>query len=285
MADIPNNPATALERIFWKVRSSGGASVRDVWVNVLGAQTDTIEFAQRHSEVVRLVMQLQSLILALPPEDSVRRRNEGDITAWYRAVVFTEDWTSNFQAYDRLIPDHTVRLLGSLGDNLTIRSASGVPSGSDLDRLKSSLDEWRTLLAEADLPDTLAAEVRVQVDHIEWLLGNAETYGYEPVVEQSRNLFATAFTVVKTAGTVSNISTAMVGLFQFITHLGMHDYGQAANAVAGMLSSASEVFDAANEQQKAIAGPKTKAIGAGPQKAIERGGLNELPEGPTPEDR
>lgn len=54
--------------------------------------------------------------------------------------------------------------------------------------LRESLREWRELLAEAGIPADLAERIRGQVDMIDWLLANQETFGTEPVIRESRSL-------------------------------------------------------------------------------------------------
>jgi len=59
-----------------------------------------------------------------------------------------------------------------------------------------SIVEWRALLDEAALPNDLRDQIRGQVDHIEWLLGNLSTFGPEPVAVRSRELVGTAITAL-----------------------------------------------------------------------------------------
>lgn len=324
MADIPDNPATALERIFTAVRGSGQNSIKGVWETVLEAHHGTPEFYKRHGEVVNLVSRLHSYLLCLPDTDPTRTRNINDVVLWYQAVVPTRNWDEKFGAWDGLITDYNVRLLGALGHILSLQSTDAQLTAPEIAQLRESLKKWKSVLEDAGLPDALRVEIQQQVEHIEWLLGSAEKFGYEPIVHQSRTLFGMGFSVVKVTGNVAKVATAVGTLFQFITHISVHDYGQAMNALAGLTSSASEVFAIASEQenqtaiegkkQKAAIGSRKKAIGPGkkavakkapakrkPRKAAKKAQepprvdlsgtdyidaeILELPESPTPEDK
>lgn len=123
MPDIPDNAATALERVFWRVRQSGRNTVKEVWTYVLNAQAHTPEFAIRHAEVVHLVRRLQLYLLALPDDDQTRTRYEGDIVLWYSVVVHTGNWEANSNANATMISEDKINLLGSLGQILSYQSS------------------------------------------------------------------------------------------------------------------------------------------------------------------
>lgn len=288
MPEIPDNAATALERIFWRVRESGGTTVKDVWVRVLKAQANTPEFALRHAEVVHLVRRLQLYILALPDDDQTRKRYEGDVVLWYGAVVHTGNWGSNSDASNTLITEDKVNLLGMLGQNLT-QQASSDPK-PDIAILQQSLGDWNALLEEADLPPDLASKIRAQVEQIEFLLSEAETYGLEPIAEHGRTLFGLGLSVIKVVGTGGKVATAMAGLFEFITHVAVHDYADAGIALLSAFSSIDDVFTIASEQEskKAIESKKQKELTAKQDdddqvidgEVVE----DDPPESPTPDD-
>ena len=285
--DIPDNAATALERVFWRVRKSGRATVREVWTHVLKAQPTTPEFAIRHAEVVNLVHRLQLYILSMPEGDRTRQRYEGDIVLWYSAVVCTDNWRSNSNASDTLIAEDKVNLLGSLGEILTQRAELEKRSTAPgIETLKQSLADWVTLLDEVDLPPDLAARIRAQVDQIEFLLSEIDTYGLEPIAEHGRTLFGLGFSVIKVVGVVGTVTGAMNSLFEFITQVSVGDVGPAFNALTGLFSSASEVFDLAKAEQKAIESKKPKAITQKADSDVIEGEIvdPDPPESPTPED-
>ncbi|WP_157931770.1 hypothetical protein [Mycobacteroides abscessus] len=257
MTTVPDNPATALERIFDSVRSSGQKSIKGVWTTVLNAQHGTPEFYKRHSEVMALVSRLQLILESLPDDDSTRVRNLGDVPLWYGAVLPIAHWDDqNFKAWAALIPEHNIRLLGSLGEILSHRTTDAKLSNTDVSRLRASLEEWKKALGETELPEAIRLEVHRQVEHIEWLLSQVDRFGYEPVVQQSRTLFSMGFSVVKAAGKAGNIVTAMSSLFQFITHISVNNYGEAVNALTGMMSAASDLFTVASSEQQAIEGKR-----------------------------
>ncbi|BBY36513.1 hypothetical protein MMAN_06470 [Mycobacterium mantenii] len=264
MPDIPDNAATALERVFWRVRQSGRNTVKEVWTYVLNAQAHTPEFAIRHAEVVHLVRRLQLYLLALPDDDQTRTRYEGDIVLWYSVVVHTGNWEANSNANATMISEDKINLLGSLGQILSYQSS--LKPAPNVEMLKASLAEWATLLEEAELPPDLAAKIRAEIEQIEFLLSEAETYGLEPLAEHGRSLFGLGLSVIKVTGTVGTVVSAMSNLFQFITQVSVNDYGGAVNALAGVFSSVNDVFTLASEeaQQKAIAAKKQKELLAKP---------------------
>lgn len=259
MTTVPDNPATALERIFDAVRASGQKSIKGVWVTVLDAPHGTPEFYKRHSEVMALVSRLQLILESLPEDDPTRVRNVGDVPLWYGAVLPIGHWDDqNLNAWVGLIPEHNIRLLGSLGEILSHRTTDAKLTDSDVSRLRESLADWKKALSETQLPDALRLEVQRQVEHIEWLLTQVDRYGYEPVVQQSRSLFSMGFSVVKAAGKAGNVVTAMSSLFQFITHISVQNYGEAINALTGMMSAASDLFTVASSEQQAIEGKRER---------------------------
>lgn len=287
-AQIPNNAATALERVFWQVRGSGCQSVKQVWIKVLKAQPDTAEFAIRHAEVVHLVRRLQLYLLALPEGDQTRNRYEGDVVIWYNAVVYTGNWDGNWQAHNSLISADKVNLLGSLGEILSYRAAQETPP--DVDTLLASLADWAALLDETELPPDLAAKIRAQVEQIEFLLSEVETYGLEPLVEHGRTLFGLGLSVIKVAGTVGNLVGAMSNLFQFVSQVQVADFPSAAAALGGVFSSVNDVFTLASEEesQKAIQAKEqqkaltAKVVDESASEVIDGEVVNELDDEPQP---
>lgn len=291
MTDVPDNPATALERIFLQVRKSGHGSPMRVWTKVLKANPNTPEFAVRHAEVVLLVRRLQLFILALPETDPARIIYENDIDAWYNAVSHNGNWSTDSNAFDTMIEEDKVRLLGSLGQILSLRAqAEGNSYKPDVEELRTSLLDWKSLLDDVDLPPELRSKIRAQIEVLEYLLDEVETFGLEPVVEHGRTLFGLGISVLKVTGNVGKVTTAMSGLFTLITQISVSDYGQAANTLAGLFSSVSDVFTLASEEeeQKAIQARQQKQLTAKKEKTSEvvEGEVvaPEPPESPAPED-
>ncbi|ORB06360.1 hypothetical protein BST30_10325 [Mycobacterium mantenii] len=207
---------------------------------------------------------LQLYLLALPDDDQTRTRYEGDIVLWYSVVVHTGNWEANSNANATMISEDKINLLGSLGQILSYQSS--LKPAPNVEMLKASLAEWATLLEEAELPPDLAAKIRAEIEQIEFLLSEAETYGLEPLAEHGRSLFGLGLSVIKVTGTVGTVVSAMSNLFQFITQVSVNDYGGAVNALAGVFSSVNDVFTLASEeaQQKAIAAKKQKELLAKP---------------------
>ena len=58
---------------------------------------------------------------------------------------------------------------------------------------------------------------------------------------------------LKVATDVSSVITCVTGLFQFLTHLSVGDYGSAVNSLTGAFSMMGEALHVAQQQ---VAGPK-----------------------------
>lgn len=138
MTNIPDNPATALERIFTAVRLSGQTTIKQVWEKVLECEHGTPEFYKRHNEVLTLVSRLHSYLLCLPEGDATRSRNIGDVELWYAAVLPTQNWDKQYGACNELIPEYNVRLLGALGQLLSLQSTDARLSGPEVAQLREA---------------------------------------------------------------------------------------------------------------------------------------------------
>lgn len=166
---------------------SGATSVAAGWSSVLGSKVGTQAFALKHAEVVQLFRQVNNYLHSLPEDDEDRALYLKYTPIWYRALVYPDSWNSSSHPAGNIIDDQPLDQLGGLG-RLLHRIAGESLSEDALAKLRESLRQWRELLDEAGLPTDVAERVRTQVDLIDWLLDNQETYGAEPVVRESRNL-------------------------------------------------------------------------------------------------
>jgi hypothetical protein len=55
----------------------------------------------------------------VPADYSTRIIKIPDIVLWYPAVINTRNWDGNVGAFDVLIAEDKIKLLGSLGENLS----------------------------------------------------------------------------------------------------------------------------------------------------------------------
>ena len=274
---IANNPASALERILRKLTASGGQTMSDGWVKTLGATPGTHDFVQRHSEVVNLLAQVHSYLLALPDEQSERGIYLQYVPAWYDAIVFRELWSNAQRPPQNAVRPEILDHLHTLGTIMGMRSPEPMLTDDRLKALTDSLAEWRNLLEETGLEAGLAQEIRRQVDHIEWLLANVETFGVEPVAAGARKLFGLGLPVVAKGGKWKKlVAAAMTGTIMFLT------FGETAtdktNNVLTNLSETVQIIEHFGEPQKAL------PAGQGDGKAIEQGEETRAIEGPQQGD-
>ncbi|MCF8606026.1 hypothetical protein L5I01_21985 [Gordonia sp. HY442] len=215
---IANNPATALEQVLRRVIQSSGKTIGEGWQKALGVDPGTPEFIQRHTEVVGLLARVNDYLLALDDGATEREIYLKYVPAWYEAVVYRESWANTQHPANKAVRSETLDHLRGLGANLSMRSTEPTLTEGKLSELTNSLAEWRNLLDEAGLPAELAQQIRTQVDHIEWLLANVETFGVEPVARGARELFGMSLPVVAMGGNwTRKVAGAMVGLVLFLT--------------------------------------------------------------------
>jgi hypothetical protein len=261
--EVPNNPAAALERLLWEFTQSGLNKFGAAWGAVLDAPIDSAAFVGRHSAVVGLVSDLQMFLEALPPDDQLRKRHLPDMPLYYNAVVWHGDWNAPVNIAG-LIDETRIRLLGSLGDVIKYRGVVPEVSEADVTELRKSLKGWEDLLNEAVLPEGIAAEIRTQLATIHDLLGQVEKLGYGPVIKEVETLFGKAVRLAKYVEDAKKVATCATGLFEFLTHLHVGDYGQSANALVGAFSMMGEALSTAHHEAHPL-----KAIDSSQQPALE----------------
>jgi hypothetical protein len=262
---VPNNAAEALERLLWAFAQSGTNKFGDAWVSVLDAQLDSVEFVQQHSAVVELVSEIQTFLESLPADDELRERHLSDMPVYYKVVVYRGDWNGAVNIGALIEPTY-IRLLGALGTAIRYRGVVPVVTDTDVAKLKESLSDWEDLLNETELPEGIHADIRAQLATIHDLLGQADKLGYGPVVKEVETLFGKAVRAAKYVEDAKKVATCLGGLFEFLTHLNIGDYGSAANALVGVFSMMGDALHTAQQQNR-----PTKAIEGARQPALETG--------------
>ncbi|PPJ01199.1 hypothetical protein C5E51_34350 [Nocardia nova] len=207
-----------MAKILRAVMHSGRASVEQGWTAALGAAPGSEEFARRHSEVVSLFRQVHAYVLSIE-DDEDRERNLRYVPHWYDAVVFRHGWNASNQPARNVIVETSLDQLASLGSTLKRVSVfTDSLSDGEIANLRNSLDRWRELLDDADLPVAIAEEIAVHVEHIDWLLRNIDTYGAKPVVDEAKKLLGTGITALqRRPGAVTKIAAAMGATVFFLT--------------------------------------------------------------------
>ncbi|MEB3032286.1 hypothetical protein [[Mycobacterium] nativiensis] len=289
----PNNPAEALDRLLWKITQSGVASFSTIIGSAVGAGVGTVEFVNRHSAVVGLISELQTFLEALPDGHELKTRHLSDIPAYYNAVVYPGDWNTNLNPIN-IIDANLIKLLGGLGTTLKVMAAGTMPVAGDVEKLEASLTEWEAMLESAGLPDGLADQIRGQVKKIRDLLTQVDNLGYGPVIQESQSLLGYGIRALKVAKDVGQVATCVVGLFGFIAHVQVQDWGSAANVLTGAFNTMGEALNTARETdqglQLALNGVERLAIEAKKVTDVvdeivdEARELLDAPEGPTPDD-
>lgn len=261
----PNNPAEALDRLLWKITQSGVAPFNDIIGRVLGAGVGTVEFVNRHSAVVGLVNELQTFLEALPDGHELKSRHLSDVPAYYSAVVYPGDWSSNIKAAG-IIDSNLIKLLGGLGTTLKVMAAGTTPVAGDIEKLEAALTEWEAMLESAGLPDGLADQIRGQVKKIRDLLDQVDNLGYGPVIQESQSLLGYGIRALKVAKDLTKVTACVVGLYEFIAHVQVQDWGSAVNVLTGAFNTMGEALNTARENdpglQLAIKGVEQLAIEA-----------------------
>lgn len=184
---VPINDAQALQSLLESfMAAEGGAS--QAWSEVLGAEYGTVEFARRHA----LAMETYSGTLHhidMLPERS-RDRFERYAQQWWNALVVPgHTWASRASCTD-VLSQEALDQLGSAADVIESRTNphSEVPQ-SQLADLREQVLQWTGLIeGEPSLPPTTRARLKDAVDHVVWLIDEAETFGAERVVVAGERL-------------------------------------------------------------------------------------------------
>lgn len=259
VSGISVNPATALYNVLQRVTQSGKQSFDQGWSYALGAQVGTVEFIQRHSEVVGLAQMVTSHLMALPEDDSTRARYVKYLPAWYNVVVYRNGgWNASGHAPASAISDTVLDHLAGLGDRFDHRFGGEdyVLTDKAEHQLRATLDEWLQLLDEAQLPANIAREIRTKVDHILWLLDNVNLVGTQPVVERTRELAGTGFSIMAQRPSIARkVGSAMLGLVGF---LGL--VNETVDNVNGILAGTTEMIEHVHEIQDLLDGEAPKEL-------------------------
>ena len=187
--------AYALYQILDELRNAGTASLTDAWSKVLEASFGSLEFAQRHGEVVRLWNDIVVNIGALAGERTRKRMLSYAATGWHALIMPNTQWQSGNSAPANVISSSDLDHLASLSD-LTLAQLGGTaadPAGSDLATLREQCDEWMLLLADSDeiTDESFRNTLRAQISHLLWLINNANRFGVSRVVEHGDQLTGT----------------------------------------------------------------------------------------------
>lgn len=259
---IANNPATALEKILRTLIESRLPTIGQGWTATLGVEPGSPDFAKRHAEVVALFSRVQAHLESLDENARERALYAKYVDRWYNAVVYRESWDARERPAKTAINPEVLDHLAGLGLQLSLQSPEPPLDDEKLRILSESLAAWRDLLDEAGLPEGLVVQIRAQVDHLEWLLANADQFGVPPIAEAARDLLGYSVVVAPRAPKWKlKLGVALYGLVAF---LGPVDDAteHAKNAVTNVIETFREVESLFEEPE--------------PQRALESGGQPQI---------
>ncbi len=211
----PTTAGHALHDLLERFRRSGEVTVLNGWVDVLEAPAGSVEWAQRHAEVVGLYQGVLQQVHSLPEADPIRDRALRYAPAWYSAVVWQSHWQTSGERPSKVIDDATLDHLGSIAEILAYRipGAAASPSEASVARLRQELGNWLDLLAESpDVPQSAREEIAGQIRHVLWLLDNIGTFGVAPAVREARTVVGRVTEAAATQGWAKKWTTRIGAL-------------------------------------------------------------------------
>jgi hypothetical protein len=244
---------------------SNGQTVIAGWEAVLHAKSGTLQFAQRHGEVVGLFNRVYELLLALPGDVEGRTQYMEYVPAWYAAVVYRQPWANAQNPASGLGDAQAISQLTGLGMAFELHSLSTPkPSDDALARLKASLDEWDSLLDDLSIGEKLANELRASVNRLRFLLEDEVllTFGTEPVIDASKDLAGTAMGAFgRTKPQIAKRIAIAAGAAVAILH-GAHAAVDDANGFLEGVTTLSTRVSELTQPQKQIEAPRTPELPA-----------------------
>ncbi|MFF1506208.1 hypothetical protein [Streptomyces sp. NPDC058326] len=181
-----------MHEILSRVQASGARTFRDGWVEVLGADWGTDEFARRHAEVAALLSETIQQIFALPEAQRVRFSRYAP--QWWTAVVQPDaGWSDTGRPARVLVAQETLDHLASAADVLeaVMRGTGSAPAGENLQSIAESCHSWLEILdqtSDAELPSALKSQIVAQITHLLWLIDHAELFGVARVSNETNQV-------------------------------------------------------------------------------------------------
>lgn len=244
MADKPEaihikTSAIALYDILATIKDSPSPrTIMEAWERCLNASRYSEEFTKRHAEVTSLLLDLQNEIASLESE-RLRKRLGKYSGPWWTAIVHPQrNWEQS--PASELILSGDLDMLGAACDLLgsQIDESESVAGRSDLARLRAECDAWLALVADNDeIADGSFRQVLLaQINHLIWLIDNADTFGIARVIQQGDQVTGTLVRTVrqKTVRYTPRFRDRINGFIAALT------------LVANLIHSSQVIFDAAD---------------------------------------
>jgi hypothetical protein len=180
--------AHALAAILRAVNESEKKSLRQKWGEALGqVHPSSVELSRRHAETVSLLTSTLRQVHALPED---KQSTYIPFTQhWWTAVVCPDaQW--NATGTGPVIAQEHLALLSNLGDFLEARleHTAAAPGGFNLAEVRTQCHEWTAALDDDLLPAALARSLGQAIQHLSWVIDNAELFGAAHVAAVANDL-------------------------------------------------------------------------------------------------
>ncbi len=180
--------AHALQAILRVINDpESGGTYQARWEAALGVEYRGLELFRGHAEVVQMLNETIKQIYALP--EHKQSNYIESVSQWWLAVVVPDvQWGA--RATSRLIGDEHIAILGSLGDVVESRldKTTSAPGGLNVAGVQEHCQEWLALLESTDIPTNLRGMLVQGIEHLLWLIANADRFGYARVARTAEDL-------------------------------------------------------------------------------------------------
>jgi len=198
----------------------------------------------------------------MPGDSDGRAQFMRYLPAWHEGVVYRGNWNNTGHPASAICDAQTISQLTGLGYALDAHSLSTTaPPDDEIERLRQSLAVWHELLDGGQIPKKLASELRAHVDRLRMLLETdvIKTFGVEPVIDASNNLFGAAILAMgRLPGRAAkSIGIALVSVAAFL-HTAHGAVDDANGMLEGLITMVYQVREL-TDPQKELGGAETSA--------------------------
>lgn len=181
----------ALHSIMQKFHDAEEKTLRGGWISALESDGTELDLYRRHAEVVGLLRSVTNQIDGLP-NTTTRERLWKNVQQWWDIVQAPDiTWSSSISIAAHT-DENSLDHLGNAADILAhnYQGTNVAPVGADLTNLREQTSEWIVAIAHAyeDLPDALRKILIKGLEHIVWLIDNAEIFGVARAVQAAESM-------------------------------------------------------------------------------------------------
>ncbi|WP_431839186.1 hypothetical protein [Gordonia hongkongensis] len=239
----PSNPATALYRIAKTIYlDNPGASFSAALTDALGnPDLGSTEFVRRHAQALNLLDHVRLIVKSTPNLDE---HFDLYLPTWHNALAPSADWST---ANKDIAKPADIRPIAHLGTTLdAMRVGGGRWDAAHRESFETVVAGWDSLVAESDLPDAVAHDLRRKIEDLRWLLGVVGLFGVAPVVDAAGTLVATGTSAAVRPRTSADTKTKL-GVALAITLSVINSVEEVGNAAAGALEGVNAVVTQVRE--------------------------------------